>query len=102
MNVSFDYSSINVKVIQSLSDGMEHLNTTINKCSQLVVPGDFQYAYFLNNLGSDFSGIYRSLSGVRDYLYCSDQEYESLLNDLTNQANSINNIMIDSKGLQIN
>lgn len=102
MNVIFDYKNVDIKVVQPLSNGLNSLKNAINKCSQLVVPSDFQYASFLNNLGSDFSKFYRSLSEIKDYLYRSNQEYERLLNDLNNQANNINNVMIDRQELQIN
>lgn len=102
MNIRFDYGNIDTKVVYQLSDGINYLKEAINKNTQLMVPGDFQYAYFLNNLSSDLAGICNSLSNIKDYLYRSNQEYERLLTDLTNQANNINNIMIDRQELQIN
>lgn len=97
MNLLHDYNSINGKVIISLSDSINTINNIANKCTQLVVPGDFQYAQFLNNLYGDFSQSSRNLSMIKEYLYRSNQEYEKLINDLSNQAKNINNIMIDSQ-----
>lgn len=102
MNIKFDYNNIDTKVVSSLSDGINYLRDAANKSFQLVVPSDFQYAYFLNSLGSDLAQICSSLSNIKDYLYNSNQEYERLLNDLKSQANNINNVMIDRQELQIN
>lgn len=102
MNIKFDYGNIDTKVVCLLSEGLNNLRNAINKSSQLIVPSDFQYAYFLNNLESELTGIYNSLSNIKDYLYRSNLEYERLLNELINQANNINNIMIDRQETQIN
>lgn len=102
MNIKFDYGNIDTKVVCLLSEGLNNLRNAINKSSQLIVPSDFQYAYFLNNLGSELTGIYNTLSNIKDYLYRSNLEYERLLNELINQANNINNIMIDRQETQIN
>lgn len=76
------------------------LSKIISNCT-FDIPSNFNYKSYLSNLGNVVSDYHKEIRSINYRLQCSNNNYETLENDLTNNVKKMSTIKIDERDRMI-
>lgn len=87
--VDLDSSGLNSSCVINLNDSINTISKVINHFDYFDIPFDFSKRSELKNVESKLREVKKDLNNIKNWVVDSCNNYNTLINNLNNQANSL-------------
>ena len=96
-NVELNYDAMRSNCVLVLEDVVNAIQKSINYFYQISIPSDFSRKQSLKRAASDLNRCKKEINNIRNLIINSNNNYDSLISNLSKQSESLPNCQIKKR-----